>query len=97
MNWYVVSYDLRKEVSAKAWADLGRALRTALDWCRPLHSFWIVKTPLTPSGVINVLLNAGVIDDNDGIVVLEVTGKGNYRRVIDQDVADWLDSHLALA
>jgi hypothetical protein len=97
MAWYVVSYDLRKEYSAEAWERIGNALRTALDWCAPLYSFWIVESGFTPSAIIDILLNSGAIDDNDGIVVLEITGQGNYRRVVDQDAADWLNAHLTLS
>ena len=97
MNWYAVSYDLRGEDSSQAWERIGAALRTAFDWCTPLYSFWIIETGLAPSGVINTLLHLGAIDDNDGVVVLEITGKGNFRRVKDQACADWLSGHLKLA
>jgi hypothetical protein len=94
MAWYVVSYDLRRENSPEAWEAIYAALTTASDWCRPLLSFWILETSWAPSAVIRALLNAGVIDDDDGIVVLEITGQGDFRRVIDQDAADWLNSHI---
>ncbi len=94
MTWYAVSYDLRKEYKSEAWERVGNALRTATDWCTPLYSFWIVETGLTPSAIISTLLNSGTIDDNDGIVVLEITGNGNYRRVADEAAADWLDGHI---
>lgn len=97
MAWYAVSYDLRKEFSPEAWERIGKALRSAFDWCTPLYSFWIIKTGLAPSGVINTLLHIGAIDDNDGIVVLEITGKGDFRRVKDQDCVDWLNGHLTRA
>jgi hypothetical protein len=32
------------------------------------------------------------IDDDDGIVVLEITGVGDFRRVRDQEIADWLNT-----
>ncbi|MDB5529402.1 MAG: hypothetical protein JWR51_2505 [Devosia sp.] len=83
MAWYTVSYD-----------RLFDALRSAVEFCKPLQSIWIIDTPLLPSQVIAVLLDVGVLDDNDGIIVLEITGVGNYRRVINQTVADWLDGHL---
>jgi hypothetical protein len=97
MAWYAVSYDLRKEYSSEAWERVGTALRGAFDWCTPLYSFWIIETGLAPSGVINTLLHLGAIDDNDGVVVLEITGKGDFRRVKDRDSARWLSSHLTLA
>ena len=94
MAWYVLSYDLRREISSADYQRLFDALRSAVDFCKPLQSVWIIETPLLPSDIITILVNTGILDDNDGIVVLEITGVGNYRRVINGEVADWLDSHL---
>lgn len=97
MTWYVVSYDLRRELSRQDWSILHDALKSAVDYCWPLQSVWIIETPRKPSEVIAILLTVGVLDDNDGIIVLEITGVGNYRRVVNQQVANWLDSHLIKA
>lgn len=94
MAWYVVSYDLRKEITSTDWYRLYSVLKTAADFCWPLQSIWIIETPLTPSGVIDVLLSHNVIDDNDGVIVLEITGVGDYRRVFNQETAAWLNNHL---
>lgn len=97
MSWYVLSYDLRRELSASDWAKLHAALKTAVDYCWPLQSVWIVETPRKPGEIINILLGVGVLDDNDGIVVLEITGVGNYRRVVNEQAANWLNGHLTRA
>lgn len=94
MRLYVVSYDLRDNETMDAYDRIFRALQTAADWCRPLFSFWIIETPRTPREVISFLRNVGAIDENDGIVVLEITGLGDYRRVIDADVAAWLNQRI---
>jgi hypothetical protein len=94
MAWYVVSYDLRSDTSRDAYDRIFAALKTAADWCRPLFSFWIIETPLSPREVISTLLNVGAIDDNDGIVVLEITGAGDFRRVDDDDIVAWLNQRL---
>ena len=94
MAWYVVSYDLRDNESAEAYDRVFRALKTAADWCRPLFSFWIIETPRPPSQVIAGLRSVGAIDENDGIVVLEITGAGDFRRVIDSDVVAWLNTRI---
>lgn len=94
MSWYLVTYDLRRELSAADYVRLFDALKTAVDFCKPLQSAWIIETPRLPSEIILILVNSGILDDNDGIVVLELTGVGNYRRVINQECADWLDTHL---
>lgn len=94
MAWYVVSYDLRREMTPEAYASVFAALKGAVDWCRPLFSFWIIETPRAPSEVINILRSVGAIDEDDGIVVLEITGIGDFRRVIDEDVAVWLRQRI---
>lgn len=95
MAWYVVSYDLRRETSAEDYEKVFGALKSSSDWCRALFSFWIIETPRTPSEVIQILRNVGAIDEDDGIVVLEITGRGDFRRVLDQDVANWLNARIA--
>ena len=95
MAWYVVSYDLRNDTSFEAYDRIFSALQSAADWCRPLFSFWIIETPRTPSEVIATLRHVGAIDEDDGIVVLEITGVGDFRRVIDVDVAEWLNQRLS--
>lgn len=95
MAWYVVSYDLHEDETMEAYNRVFAALKTATDWCRPLFSFWIIETPRTPREVISTLLNVGAIRDGDGIVVLEITGVGDFRRVVDADVATWLNQRIA--
>ncbi len=94
MAWYVVSYDLRHKVTAESYDRVFAALKSATDWCRPLFSFWIIETPRSPSGIISGLRNVGAIDEHDGIVVLEITGLGDFRRVLDEDVAAWLNKRI---
>ncbi|HWL05685.1 MAG TPA: hypothetical protein VNQ99_12250 [Xanthobacteraceae bacterium] len=94
MSKYVVSYDLRREVTSTDWYRLHETLKTAVDYCWPLQSIWIIETPRTPADIIGVLRSQGVIDDNDGIIVLEITGKGAFRRVASQETANWLAQHL---
>lgn len=94
MAWYVVSYDLRRELTSTDWYRLYTTLKGAVDFCWPLQSMWIIETPLPPSGVIGVLMQQGVIDDNDGIIVLEITGVGDFRRVKSKETADWLNAKL---
>ena len=89
MTWYVVSYDLRGNESQEAYQKIGAALKTASDWCKPLLSHWIVETALTPSQIIETLFKSGAIDDDDGLVVLETTMRGQFRR-IPSPAVEWL-------
>lgn len=89
MPWYVVSYDLRGNESQDAYQRIGEALRTASDWCKPLFSHWIIETPLSANQVIDALFRVGAIDDDDGVVVLETTMRGQFRR-IQSPAVEWL-------
>lgn len=89
MPWYVVSYDLRGNESQEAYIRVGNALRSAVDWCKPLLSHWIIETPLSANEVLATLLRVGAIDDDDGIVVLETTMRGQFRR-IQSPAVEWL-------
>lgn len=94
-RWYVVSYDLHGDLSVDAYERIHAALRTAMDYCSPLMSFWIIQTPLSPRQVIQRLLDLSAIDDDDGIVVLEITGIGDFRRLEHVGPVNWLRSHLS--
>lgn len=94
MAWYVVSYDLRREMTSEDYKRTHNALKTAVDFCWPLESFWIIETPRQPSDVIQILLDVGALDEDDGIVVLEITGVGNFRRVVNKETADWLNARI---
>jgi len=89
MGWYVVSYDLRGNESREAYERIGAALSSAADWCKPLFSHWIIQTTLTPTQILDILFRAGAIDDDDGLVVLETTMRGQFRR-IESPALEWL-------
>lgn len=94
MAYYVVSYDLRREVSSDDYDRMYETLKTAGDYCWPLESFWIIETTRPPSEVIAVLISRGVLDDDDGVVVLEITGVGDFRRVKNDVTAKWLNARI---
>lgn len=97
LRYYVVSYDLRGEVGPEDYTRIANALRTAPEFCRALWSFWVVGTPLSPVEIINRLIAMGVIDSNDGVVVLEITGRGDFFGAKPPEVAEWLQSHISRA
>lgn len=97
MRWYVLSYDLRRYPTQSEYDRLHDALRTAYRWCWALQSFWIIGSELLPSQIIQELLNTGSIDDNDGVVILEITRVGNFRRVASQEIVDWMNANLIRA
>jgi hypothetical protein len=96
IRYYVVSYDLRQPVGAQDYILLANALRTAPDFCRALYSFWIVGTNLSPGKIIDNLVIANLIQPRDSIIVLEITGKGDFFGAQPTEIADWLRNKLTL-
>lgn len=97
MRYYVLSYDLRGEVSSDDYVRLADALRTAPEFCRALWSFWIVGTAFSPVEIIDRLIHFGVIDADDAIVVLEITGRGDFFGARPPEVAEWLAARITRA
>lgn len=94
MAVYVVSYDLRRDETREDYERVYNVLKTAANWCWALKSVWIIETSSLPSQIIQILLNAGALDDNDGIVVLELTGIGDFRRIPPGGAVEWLNTKL---
>jgi len=95
-KWYVVSYDLRAGASpsSRDYEALYSALRTATVYCWPLESVWLIRTERTAMEVIDILVKGGSVSEEDGLLVLEITGAGAYRNVQSRDVADFLANGL---
>jgi hypothetical protein len=94
MAWYVISYDLRRPRSDDDYARLHDAIRQAVDFCWVLQSVWIAQTNQSPREIIQALLTIGAIDDDDGIVVLETTMVGDFRRIVGDSGVSWLNARV---
>lgn len=94
LRYYVVSYDLRGEVGPQDYIRLSDALRTAPEFCRALLSFWIVGTSLSPSEIVTNLRAGLFVDPTDGIVVLEITGRGDYFGIAHPAALQWLQARI---
>jgi hypothetical protein len=71
MTWFMVSYDLRKEMSSDDYTKLYERLKSFSDWAWVLESVWIVRST-SSSAVYNHI--APVLDRNDGLIVAELSG-----------------------
>ncbi|WP_425987432.1 hypothetical protein [Brevundimonas sp. TWP2-3-2] len=97
MRYYVLSYDLRGHVMPEDYTRLAQILQTAPDCCKPLLSFWIVGTTLAPAQIIANLRASNAIVARDGIVVLEITGRGDFFGIETADAQAWLASRIIKA
>ena len=97
LRYYVVSYDLRQPYTREDYIKIAMMLRTAPDFCRALWSFWIVGTPLRPSEIIDEFVNAGFIGPADRIVVLEMTGRGDFFGAQPVEIEEWLRTKIVVS
>lgn len=92
---YLLAFDLRHDYSAEAWRRATSAARTLFDVCVPLYSAWLIETELSAAGIVDALLLAGAIHEDDGVVVLQLSTTGCFRNIAAPETAKWLRKHLA--
>jgi len=93
MPWYVVSYDVRGNDLEETYHRIGNALRATSDWCKPLLSQWIVESSLSPKDFVDNLSKIGAITENEGLIVLETSMRGEYRQIRSPAI-EWLQDHV---
>ena len=92
---YLLAFDLRHDYGAEAWRRASDAARSMFDMCVPLYSAWLIETRLSAAEIVAALLDAGAIHEEDGIVVLHLSGKGCFRNVAAPESAKCLSEYLA--
>lgn len=86
---YLVTYDLNK--SGQDYKALHEAIKSLGNWWHYLDSTWLVKSRLTVQQVTDHLTPR--IDDNDRLLVLDVTGVG-YNGWLTQDAWKWIGENI---
>ena len=94
---YLLAFDLRHDYSAEAWQRASSAVRNMFDGGVPLYSAWLVESRLSAAEIVETLLGAGAIHERDGIVLLELSGRGSIRNLAAIESVKWLEAHLDLS
>ena len=90
MACYLISYDLRSEISAEDYKKLYAAIKAYGTWAHILESTWAVVSNGTASDVFDDLVQ--YVDSNDGLIVLKTAGVSKWIRVQCED--SWLKDHI---
>lgn len=90
MNTYIVSYDLQRP--GKDYSTLIEHLKSYPGWAKPLESVWLIKSSLGISDFTNQI--SIKIDQNDKLIVVEVTKKPVAWVNLDQEVINWINKNL---
>lgn len=94
MRTLIISYDLNK--SGQDYTSLFEEIKKMAyndTWCRPLRSFWLIRTELTPTQCMDKLKSKA--DTNDEFFVLEFGAK-DYNFFLDTSVHELIQKHLLI-
>lgn len=92
MKTYLISYDINSPRKAEVYQKLGDYTRAYGTWAKPLESLWLIKTDRDITIVRDQLLN--LCDQNDQILVIDVTDKTWATFGIDKEVINWMQNNL---
>ena len=90
MNTYLISYDLMKP--GKDYTNLISHIKKYSKWAHPLESVWLIKSPLTSVQIRNSV--QAHIDQNDKVLVVDVTSRSATWINLPTDVSNWIQSSL---
>ncbi len=90
MNTLLVSYDLK--TPGKDYQKLWDHLKSYSYYCKPLESFWLIKTSLSAeAGRDNIKL---FMDLNDRLIVINVTGRETAWSNLAEANSQWIKNNL---
>lgn len=95
MPTLLVGYDLNRPT--QKYAPLIEALKGCAAWWHHLDSTWLVKTELTPTQFRGLMVDltdadgAPVLDENDEVLVIDVTGRARAWRGFNEKGSKWLN------
>lgn len=92
MNTILISYDLIDHESSQTYKTLIEQIEKYPDWCKPLESFWLVKTSSSASEVRDAL--KAFIDSDDKLFVADVTGDGWASKGLAQKINEWIKEKM---
>ena len=88
----LVSYDLKSPETSSDYARLIEYIKSFAGYCKPLYSFWFVKTDKSCSEVRDEIKKR--IDSNDKVVVVQVTGSHWASVNLTAVDAEWMKNNL---
>ncbi len=89
MNTYVFSYDLNSP--GQKYTELHELIESiTVTWCRPVSSFYLVKTSLSIHEFQNKVRT--ILDDNDTFIVIRCSNE--YGGWLDQDQWPFIKDHI---
>lgn len=92
MNTILISYDLQGPETSVDYKKLIDRLKEFSKWCKPLKSFWLVRTEKTAPQVLDVLIP--LLDNNDKIFAVDVTHDDWSSYGLSEKTNEWFNDNL---
>jgi hypothetical protein len=90
MATHLITYDLSQP--GRDYDKLIAAIKRYPGWCPTTESTWLIQTTESTSSVRDAL--ARVMDANDKLFVVDVTGKAAAWRGLSAKVSEWIKKNL---
>lgn len=92
MNSILISYDLNGHETSSDYEKLIRRIKEYPGWVKPLESFWIIRTKASARDVRDTL--KPLIDNNDELLTIDVSGDDWASYGLTKNVNDWLKQYM---
>lgn len=92
MRTYLISYDLGMPETSADYTKIIEYIKSLGTWAKPLKSQWFVVSSKSTSEIRTALQN--LVDSNDEILILDVTGDDWATYGISGDVTDWMNKNI---
>ena len=92
MNTLLVGYDLNRP--GQNYEKLFEFLKSAGTWWHHLDSTWLIKTTASAAELRDSLRTRSLIDGNDEVLVINVTGDAAAWYGFSQSGSKWLKDNL---
>lgn len=92
MNTFLISYDLGLPEIYSDYKILKKYIKSYIYWAKPLQSVWFIRTT---KSVVEVRDEIKLrIDNNDKVLVIDVTGKSWASNNLSKEVTNWMKNNI---
>lgn len=92
MKTFLISYDLGKPETSAGYRSLIKYIDSFPAWAKALHSVWLVKSDKDIKIIRDEI--TALIDENDRILVMEITHSSCTTYNLSKRVTDWMKDNL---
>lgn len=90
---FLISYDLGVPETAEDYKKIINYIKSFGNWAKPLQSVWLVKSSTKGCADIRDDIKK-LIDSNDKVLVIKITGDNWASYNLSKEVVDWMKNNI---